>query len=210
MNDLNDTHGCNCPGNGKSEKRLHAPNCPYRDSSSEPDNSRLLVSKKSQLAEDGANAGAANDSLWINGVGRDAEYARCLIVYFNREPTDDELRRFHGAARESMKPAAVDGGVASEDYRQGWMDGANEASRLLATDDGAVLGTDITSIDEMCAILRQQKIESCERTDCTILYTVTFEQLRALYERGRTCGVTEACHQSKSRQVMPNPSNAND
>lgn len=27
-----ETPGCNCPGNGKPEKHLHAPNCPYRTS----------------------------------------------------------------------------------------------------------------------------------------------------------------------------------
>lgn len=44
---------------------------------------------------------------WVNGVGRDAEYARRLVVYFNREPSDDDMRRLHEAARsEFTKPAS--------------------------------------------------------------------------------------------------------
>ena len=38
-----------------------------------------------------------------------------------------------------------------------------------------------TSIDEMCEIIKSFGIVSTEYTDCTILYTVTFDQLRAIY-----------------------------
>jgi hypothetical protein len=36
------------------------------------------------------------------------------------------------------------------------------------------------SIDEMCEILRSLEIKGTEYTDCTILYEVTFDQLRAI------------------------------
>jgi hypothetical protein len=44
-------------------------------------------------------ADASNLDQWVNGVGRDAEYERCLVVYFNRKPSDDDMRRLHDAAR---------------------------------------------------------------------------------------------------------------
>lgn len=34
-------------------------------------------------------------SLKCNGVGRAKDYERSLILYFNRPPTDDELRHIH-------------------------------------------------------------------------------------------------------------------
>ncbi len=43
----------------------------------------------------------------------------------------------------------------------------------------------ITSIDDMCAILKRRYIKASEYTDCAILYEVTFDQLRALYDEGR-------------------------
>jgi len=43
----------------------------------------------------------------------------------------------------------------------------------------------ITSIVDMCRILKEHYIEEVRRTDCAILYTVTFDQLRAIYDRGR-------------------------
>lgn len=43
----------------------------------------------------------------------------------------------------------------------------------------------MTSIDDMCAILKRRRINASEYTDCTILYQVTFEQLRAIYDEGR-------------------------
>ena len=43
--------------------------------------------------------------------------------------------------------------------------------------DGEV---DCISIDEMCEILRSLGIKAAEYTDCTILYELTFEQLRAI------------------------------
>lgn len=43
----------------------------------------------------------------------------------------------------------------------------------------------ITSINEMCAILKKRLIFSDEYTDCAVLYNVTFDQLRDLYDLGR-------------------------
>ena len=40
------------------------------------------------------------------------------------------------------------------------------------------------TINEMCDILEIFGIKSKEYTDCTILYEVTFEQLRLLYNFG--------------------------
>lgn len=34
-------------------------------------------------------------NLEVTAIGRDGEYNACLIVYFNRKPTDDEMREFH-------------------------------------------------------------------------------------------------------------------
>jgi hypothetical protein len=43
------------------------------------------------------------------------------------------------------------------------------------------------SIDKMCFILKEKLMDTkTEYTDCTILYTVTFEQLRSLYVDGLT------------------------
>ena len=42
-----------------------------------------------------------------------------------------------------------------------------------------------TSIDDMCEIIRFFHIKRTEYTDCTILYEVTFEQLRAIYNLGK-------------------------
>ncbi|MHB0965332.1 MAG: hypothetical protein ACYC36_02650 [Bellilinea sp.] len=41
------------------------------------------------------------------------------------------------------------------------------------------------SIDDMCEIIKFFGIEKTEYTDCTILYEVTFEQLRAIYSLGK-------------------------
>ena len=45
--------------------------------------------------------------------------------------------------------------------------------------------TDISSIDEACALIKWAGIESTEYTDCAILYEVTFDQLRLMYDMGR-------------------------
>ncbi len=42
-----------------------------------------------------------------------------------------------------------------------------------------------TSIDDMCEIIKFFGIEKTEYTDCTILYEVTFDQLRAIYNLGK-------------------------
>ena len=47
-----------------------------------------------------------------------------------------------------------------------------------------------TNIEDMCTILEHFRIPVEEYTDCTILYTVTFEQLRTLYNLGKEHGQT--------------------
>lgn len=42
-----------------------------------------------------------------------------------------------------------------------------------------------TSIDDMCAVLDSLRIKSTEHTDCAVLYNVTFDQLRMVYDAGR-------------------------
>jgi hypothetical protein len=42
-----------------------------------------------------------------------------------------------------------------------------------------------TSIDDMCEIIKFFGIKKTEYTDCTILYEVTFDQLRAIYNLGK-------------------------
>ena len=42
-----------------------------------------------------------------------------------------------------------------------------------------------TSIDDMCEIIKFFDIEADEYTDCTILYEVTFDQLRTIYNLGK-------------------------
>ena len=44
-----------------------------------------------------------NEPLKICGVGRDAENEKALSLCFNRELTDDEIRRLHDQLREWLK-----------------------------------------------------------------------------------------------------------
>jgi hypothetical protein len=53
---------------------------------------------------------AANDSLRVNGVSRDASDARTLVIYFNERPSDDDMRRIHDLLREGS-PATAPGRV---------------------------------------------------------------------------------------------------
>lgn len=39
----------------------------------------------------------------VSGIGRDAEYAKSLVIYCSRRPTDDEMRAIHDAARDACK-----------------------------------------------------------------------------------------------------------
>jgi hypothetical protein len=48
------------------------------------------------------------------------------------------------------------------------------------------VGAPVSSIEETCAVLKRHLIEPDERTDCTIVYRVTFDQLRNLYDSGKT------------------------
>lgn len=45
--------------------------------------------------------------------------------------------------------------------------------------------SDVTSIGAMCLILEANLIKADEYTDCAIVYKVTFDQLRNLYDQGR-------------------------
>jgi hypothetical protein len=42
---------------------------------------------------------AWRDLPGVSGVGRDAEHAKCLIVYFESEPDDEQLRSLHEWAK---------------------------------------------------------------------------------------------------------------
>lgn len=42
-----------------------------------------------------------------------------------------------------------------------------------------------TDIETMCTLIKFLGIKSTEYTDCTILYEVTFDQLRTVYNMGR-------------------------
>ena len=53
-------------------------------------------------------------------------------------------------------------------------------SAILHSTEGAV-----TKIDDMCAILKRHLITADEYTDCAIVYRVTFDQLRSIYDEGR-------------------------
>lgn len=45
----------------------------------------------------------ANDNrLKINGIGRDAEYDKALILTLNRRPTDDEMRFIQDRLNEEL------------------------------------------------------------------------------------------------------------
>lgn len=45
------------------------------------------------------NAPTTTPALKVNGIMRDAEDPRALVLYLSREPSDDELRAIHDAAR---------------------------------------------------------------------------------------------------------------
>ena len=49
-----------------------------------------------------------------------------------------------------------------------------------------------TSIDDVCEIIKFFGIKKTEYTDCTILYEVTFDQLRAIYNLGKDHAVHNA------------------
>lgn len=37
------------------------------------------------------------------GVGRDADYDRSLVLYFNRRPSDEEMRRVHAVVKRFLE-----------------------------------------------------------------------------------------------------------
>lgn len=45
----------------------------------------------------------------VNGVARDTNYARCLIVYLDQQCSDDDMRRLHEVLREHFNPTATRG-----------------------------------------------------------------------------------------------------
>ena len=53
-------------------------------------------------------------------------------------------------------------------------------------------------INQMCKILDKHLIKADEYTDCAIVYKVTFDQLRNLYDAGRASPVTAAREQEAS------------
>lgn len=59
---------------------------------------------------------------------------------------------------------------------------------IAAHEQARVVGepvSDVTSIGAMCLILEANLIKADEYTDCAIVYKVTFDQLRNLYDQGR-------------------------
>ena len=50
---------------------------------------------------------AAEVSAKVLGVGRDADNAKVLVVYFEREPSDDDLRRTHDLLRSNAELTGV-------------------------------------------------------------------------------------------------------
>lgn len=61
-----------------------------------------------------------------------------------------------------------------------------------------------TSIDDMCEIIKFFGIKNTEYTDCAILYEVTFDQLRAIYNLGKD----QAGHNAKVTRpggILPGP-----
>lgn len=48
-----------------------------------------------------------NSELRLNGVGRDADHDKALVLYFNRRLTDDEMRFIHDCAARAANFAGV-------------------------------------------------------------------------------------------------------
>ena len=62
---------------------------------------------------------------------------------------------------------------------------ATEIQRHVGVDSPEVVGQGTTPIGAMCDILKKNLIVADEYTDCAIVYKVTFDQLRNLYDQGR-------------------------
>lgn len=73
--------------------------------------------------------------------------------------------------------------------------------------DGEVGERSRISIDEMCEILRSRDIKADEYTDCTILYKVTFDQLRAICDT-RTADLLERLASPACLVINPSPEDA--
>lgn len=71
----------------------------------------LEAALSAQPAEPAAQAEAGYPK--VNGVSRDGEFSRALCVFFDRRPTDDELRNFHDAI--SSQPRASEPAQAESD-----------------------------------------------------------------------------------------------
>jgi hypothetical protein len=61
----------------------------------------------------------------------------------------------------------------------------------------------MTSINEMCSILAKQLIKADEYTDCAIVYKVTFDQLRSLYDLGRAALTSAPAEPPKGFMLVP-------
>ena len=67
-------------------------------------------------------------------------------------------------------------------FKEGWKI-ANRTPAAPVVAEG--LTQKFTSIDDMCAVLKRLGITKSEYTESTILYEVTFEQIRNVYDAGR-------------------------
>ena len=88
-------------------------------------------------------------------------------------------------------------GVYAKQYAWlGWQARAalptTEATDAIAPTEGAREASGTTPIDKMSTILKSQYIEADEYTDCAVVYRVTFDQLRNLYDLGRAAPSPEA------------------
>lgn len=89
-----------------------------------------------------SGAEAANNDLWVIGVGREGDYDKTLLVYFNRTPTDDEMRAFHDSiSAPRSEHGALDAEYAAIErladhaipvYAYGDNEAANDMSARLA------------------------------------------------------------------------------
>lgn len=80
---------------------------------------------------------AANDSIRVNGVGREASDPRTLVIYFNEKPSDNDMQRIHDLLRDGASQAPSTGGT--DEPREGnlmataehWLEKAHVAMAAL-------------------------------------------------------------------------------
>lgn len=59
----------------------------------------------------------------VEGIGRDVQSLRCLIVYLERNPSDTEMRALHDAIRTTPAPRSEDApreAISAEAVREAW------------------------------------------------------------------------------------------